>query len=51
MENAFHALEISFGIIVFCVGVYITIFMGSLLSAEYESVSNSIFENQMIRRE
>lgn len=51
MENTFHALEISFGIIVFCVGIYMTIFMGALLSAEYENVSNNIFENQMIRRE
>lgn len=51
MENAFHALEISFGIIVFCVGIYMLIFMDAMLNSEYESVSNTIFQNQMIRRE
>lgn len=51
MENAFHALEIGFGIILFCVGLYMAMYMGTLLNAEYESVSITIYENQMIRRE
>lgn len=51
MENAFHTIEISFGIIVFCVGIYTMLLIGKLLNEEYESFSTTIYENHMIRRD
>lgn len=51
MENAMRALEMSFGIVIFCVGIYMMLFMGNQLNHEYESFSVTMYENRMIRRD
>lgn len=51
MENTLRALEMGFGVIVFCLGIYMMLLLSTHVDHEFKNFSNTIYENRMIRKD